>query len=391
MRGRCGKSGNNGLSRVSWRDMVALRIFGSCTCDSGVGRTTALAPQGRPYLWPARAGAFFRPTPRSNSPTRSRCILAALTLAAVFAGAAPGRAETAYVSDEVKNVLHVIDGAALKEVAAIPVGRRPRGLVLSRDGNRLYVAEGDDDRIDVVDLASRRVVDHIPSGRDPERFAVSPDGRRFYVANEDGNTLSIIDIGSKRILAQVRVGPEPEGVAVSPDGKLVVCTSEGASLVHFIDVAAAKLMTSFLVGTRPRDALFTEGGRRLWVSSERRATITVFDPSARKQVATIDFEKADPPPNVQAVQMVMTHDGSRVYVGLGRGNHVAEVDARTYKVLRYFPAGFRDWNLALSPDERRVYTANGLSGDVSVIDLRSGKTAATIKVGGQPWGVVVSR
>jgi PQQ-dependent catabolism-associated beta-propeller protein len=262
-------------------------------------------------------------------------------------------------------------------------------MVLSHDGKRLYVAAGNDGRIDVVDLATRRVVDHLPAGPDPERFALSPDGRWLYVANENDNRVSFVDIAARRITHQVAVGAEPEGMAASPDGRWVVCTSEGASLVHFVDASTAKLVDSQLVGTRPRDAQFTADGSQLWVSSETRATVAVFAMPSRRLLHTIDFDADDNAPDtVQAVGIVLRPQ--RVFVALGRGNAVAEVDPRTFAVRRYVPVGQRDWSVAVSPDGRHLYTANGLSGDVSVIDAVANRPLATVKVGGKPWGVVVA-
>ncbi|HWF00572.1 MAG TPA: PQQ-dependent catabolism-associated beta-propeller protein [Caulobacteraceae bacterium] len=315
--------------------------------------------------------------------------------AALFALLAPtmlvgqAAAETIFVSDEQANVLHVIDGASLAVTGAIPVGGRPRGLALSPDGRRLYIAEGLDGRIDVLDLATRRVVDHLPSGPDPERITVSADGTRIYVANEDDAAVSFVDVAAHRIVGTVAVGAEPEGIAVSPDGGLVVATSESASLAHFIDARSGRLLDSLIVGTRPRDAHFTPDGRQVWVSSEQRGTVSIFDPLTRGRLHTIDLETAKGAPDiVQAVQIVMTRDGSRAFVAMGRGDAVAEIDAHTFEVVRFDRAGERDWNLALSPDERRIYTANGISGDASVIDLASGATIATIKLGGRPWGAI---
>jgi YVTN family beta-propeller protein len=170
----------------------------------------------------------------------------------------------------------------------------------------------------------------------------------------------------------------------------VICTSESASLVHFIRAADGRLVQSVLVGTRPRDARFSPDGRRLWVSSEARATVAVFDTATRRMIRTVDFEDDPISPDVQAVGLAMTRKGDRLYVGLGRGDHVAEIDTASGRILRYFRVGHRTWGVALSPDERRLYAANGLSGDVSVIDLKSGRTVATVKVGGRPWGAVTA-
>ena len=315
--------------------------------------------------------------------TRHR--IALLVLACALPAA---RAETAYVSDEAANAIHMIVAPRWVEAATIAVGKRPRGMQLSHDGRQLYVALGNDDRIDVVDLATRKVVDHLPSGPDPERFVVSPDGRWLYVANENDNTVSFVDIARRKIVHEVPVGAEPEGMAVSPDGHWVICTSESASLVHFIDAGSAKVIDSILVGTRPRDAVFSADGRQLWVSSEARATVAIFSMPGRTLLHTIDFDDDDKAPDtVQAVGLVLRPQ--RAFVALGRGNAVAEVDPRTYAIRHYFPVGSRTWGIGLSQDGTRLFAANGLSGDVSVVDVTAARTLATIKVGGKPWGVMV--
>ena len=53
----------------------------------------------------------------------------------------PAQAFTAYVSNEKGNTVSVVDlRDQMKEVATIPVGERPRGITISKDGSRLYVS-----------------------------------------------------------------------------------------------------------------------------------------------------------------------------------------------------------------------------------------------------------
>jgi len=47
---------------------------------------------------------------------------------------------------------------------------------------RLYVSAEDGNQIVVVDPAVAAVVDHIPVGKRPRGLKVSPDGQRLYVA-----------------------------------------------------------------------------------------------------------------------------------------------------------------------------------------------------------------
>ena len=59
-----------------------------------------------------------------------------------------GRAETIFVSNEKGNSITVLDAATLTVQKTIPVGQRPRGIVLSKDNNTLYICAIDDDEID---------------------------------------------------------------------------------------------------------------------------------------------------------------------------------------------------------------------------------------------------
>jgi YVTN family beta-propeller protein len=78
------------------------------------------------------------------------------------------------------------------------------------------------------------------------------------------------------------------------------------------------------------------------------------------------------------------------FVALGPANHVAVVDTKTYKVIKYLLVGQRVWHMAFTPDEKYLLTTNGLSNDVSVIDVAALKVVNTIQVGELPWGVAIS-
>src|SRR5687768_7752841 len=53
---------------------------------------------------------------------------------------APPAAGRLFVTNETSGDITVIDVAAAKTIATIPVGKRPRGIRLSPDGTTLYVA-----------------------------------------------------------------------------------------------------------------------------------------------------------------------------------------------------------------------------------------------------------
>lgn len=284
-------------------------------------------------------------------------------------------------------MVHIVDGATGRIEGRLATGRRPRGLGLSPDCRTLYVAASGDNRIEAWDLASRRRIRLLESGPDPERFAVSPDGRRLYIANEDHSAVSFLNLATGRIEREVQVGPEPEGMGVSADGQLVVATAEASSTVHFIDAASGATRATAIVGTRPRDVLFLRG--QIWISSEQRGTISVFNAATLRLIRTIDLVPAFPDvQQVQSVEMDATRDGRRIFVAMGRGDRVAEIDPSTLQVVRSFPAGHRTWGIGLSPDDRRLYAASGLSGSLTIIDLEGNRVLTTVQLGGKPWSAV---
>ncbi|HUM05134.1 MAG TPA: beta-propeller fold lactonase family protein [Terriglobales bacterium] len=67
--------------------------------------------------------------------------------------------------------------------ARIPVGRNPRGLVLSGDGKTLYVANHLDDTISIIDTATKKVASTVDLGGPKTINALRRGERLFYTAD----------------------------------------------------------------------------------------------------------------------------------------------------------------------------------------------------------------
>ena len=318
-------------------------------------------------------------------PLLCRSVLCAgLLLAAGHAMAA-----TAWVSNEKDNSLSLIDLQTLEVTQTLPVGQRPRGLLLSHDNKLLYICASDSDRVQVMEVATRKIIKELPSGKDPEQFALHPNNRWLYVSNEDDALVTVIDTETAKVLGQINVGVEPEGMAVSPDGKWAVNTSETTNMLHWIDTSTQTLADSTLVDQRPRFVEFNQDGSRLWASAEIGGTVTILDVATRQVLKTLNFKiKGVHPDKVQPVGIKLSADGKYAFVALGPANHVAVIDAKTYEILDYLLVGRRVWQLAFTPDQSQLLATNGVSGDVSVIDVNSLKVLKSVKVGRYPLSLI---
>jgi YVTN family beta-propeller protein len=336
--------------------------------------------------------------------TTSRLLLIcafALPLCAQAAG-------RAYVSNEDGHSVTIIDTEKMEAIGSIAVGKRPRGLKLSADGKRLYVAvsglakcppsvpdeecaklERDlkADGVAVVDTATSKVLSVLQAGSDPEQFDLTTDGKLLIVANEDTASATVIELPSGTIRQKIPVGREPEGVRVSPDGKWFVITNESDHSISLIDAKTLQVKRSIKVGQRPRDIAFAPDHHTAYVTGEFDASVYKISTAGDAPVEKLIQLRKEARP----MAVLLDAKQNRLYVSTGRGGTVAVLALDKPGLISEVPVGPRPWGMALSADGSRIYTANGPSNDVSIVDTRTLQVIKKIPVGRSPWGIALSR
>ena len=156
------------------------------------------------------------------------------------------------------------------------------------------------------------------------------------------------------------------------------------------DTKTKKIIHNTLVDQRPRHIEFSKTGDRVWASSEIGGTVMIVDSTTKEPIGKVTFKIPGVFKDlIQPVGIKLTSDGKYAFIALGPANHVAVVDAKTFKVIKYLLVGERVWQLDFAQNESKLYTTNGVSGDVSIIDVNELKVEKTIKVGRYPWGLAV--
>jgi YVTN family beta-propeller protein len=296
------------------------------------------------------------PTSRGNGaggsavvlPMRLFTLLVSAVLLSILVPAPPQAhaAGRAYVSNEDGETVTVLDTGKDQVVATIPVGKRPRGLKLNREGSLLYVAvsgvpkcppsvpdeecaklkrDVQADGVATIDTATLKLIRVLKSGSDPEQFDLSRDGKRLYISNEDSAQASVLDTTGGTVIATVPIGHEPEGVRVAPNGKWVVVTSETDSTVSIVDTASLKVLKTVSVGLRPRDLAFTPDSKIAYVSGEGDASLSrVPIPAGAPVTRVLQLRK-------EARPMGVVYDAARkrVYMSTGRGGTVAVIEQQS--------------------------------------------------------------
>jgi len=236
---------------------------------------------------------------------------------------------TIYTADFIMNSVSVIDPAAGKVVANIPMPHKgPRKVVLN--AGSLYVSS-DAGYIDVIDPGARSVVASIPVGRGPNAMAIDTDRSVLHVINYSDNTVSTVDLKSNTTTATVDVGyrsadrddplmdivvdPRTHLVYVShggvknhsysvsaldPDTGIVSVIPMPAAQSHLaldpisntlftgnytdnsvsaVDLSTRTVVTTLGVGNNPANIVFDSKGRRLYVANMYDNSISVIEPA----------------------------------------------------------------------------------------------------------------
>jgi YVTN family beta-propeller protein len=196
------------------------------------------------------------------------------------------------------------------------VGEKPRGIIASADGLRLFVTE-QPGGLRIIDARTGELVQRLSLGASPEGLALAPDGRLLAVASETANQVVLVDADRGERLAAIQTeGANPEHAAFSPDGRWLYVSAEDAAQVDVIDVRERRQVAHIDVGRRPRGIGFSPDGSRAYVACELDDALHVIDTASQRavqRIATGAFSKAG-------------HSGGKQPVGSGHGTGCSMMD-----------------------------------------------------------------
>src|SRR6266478_2704547 len=232
-----------------------------------------------------------------------------------------------FVSNERSGDVSVIDGATDTVVATFKVGKRPRGIHATPDGQRVFVtlsgsprmapgvdenrapADKSADGLGVIDPVAHKLIDRWHVGSDLEQFAISKDGRFAIIANEDDASGLIVDLGSGQSRGKIKVSEEPEGVGVNSQNGDVYVTCEEKGEVFAIDPDQQRVVAKIDTGGRPRSVAFPPNGSRVYAACENGGYIAVIDAKSHKL-----FSKIQLPTGSLPMGTAISGDGKELYV-----------------------------------------------------------------------------
>lgn len=135
------------------------------------------------------------------------------------------------------------------------------GLALTPDGQRLLVANYENDSISVVDLGQGKVVQELdlrpgkldpknagrPGGEFPYAIAAAANGAAYVSSVRDREVVVLSTTGSLRVTARIRVQGNPNRMILSADGSRLFVSADNSDCVFEIDTRSNKIIASIRV------------------------------------------------------------------------------------------------------------------------------------------------
>jgi YVTN family beta-propeller protein len=107
--------------------------------------------------------------------------------------------------------IHRIDMTDFSKIL-IPIGPNPRAVVISPDGNRLYVTMNASGKVQAWDLLLGKTIKSVKTGEAARSLDISSDGSALFVVNFNSDTVSKVRTSDMKVLQTIKVCNEPIGV-----------------------------------------------------------------------------------------------------------------------------------------------------------------------------------
>ncbi|WP_165960242.1 hypothetical protein [Actinocrispum wychmicini] len=271
----------------------------------------------------------------------------------------------------------------------LPAGSNARYLVAGPTGNRIYalVSGG----VVLIDTVTDSVSAYVPFPAQPLPFpnwmpgevtdlAVSPDGATLYFTQYGPSTFRqsrpgrvlVFSAATQTFTGVVGLDSAPgntfavQRVAVSPNGNDVYVVTGGPPVHLDARTNPPSIRGAVTIpgpfGSDSNALVVSRDGTRLYVGAFQDGNVYVVDTATDRTTATITVQ----PGYDSLVQVIVGHSAGRLYVAEFYNNgapRVAVVDTNTNLVSGWItPTGVVDiWSIALSPDDRTLYALDEVS------------------------------
>ena len=320
--------------------------------------------------------------------------MAGAVMASGLGAATSGTGPMLLVANQGDHTLSLVDPAAGKQIAVVPVGGvTGHEVAVSPDGKLAYVPiygdsgvgkQGTDGTsMSAIDLASRKVVGSVDFGHGvrPHMPLYEPVSGKLYVTTELDRAVTVLDPKTLKIEGKIPTGADQSHMlVVSHDGKRGYTANVGPGSVSVLDMVGRKTIAVIPVSGKTQRISISRDDRLVFTADQTQPRMAVIDTTNNSVKSWITL------PAVGYGSSV-TLDGRWLLVQMDTLKQVAVIDLKTMKVARTVDVGGGTGEILMNPDGKVAYVSCPADGTVAEIDLTNWKVLKLIKAGQKADGM----
>ncbi|WP_423205597.1 YncE family protein [Pseudomonas kribbensis] len=193
---------------------------------------------------------------------------------------------------------------------------------------------------------------------------------------------AVLTIKALGLLDTIPEGGDPhQGLALSPDdSRLYVATPNGVSV---IDTASNSVIDRIPLSDVAAQLVVTGDGSLIFVAGHAGGTVSVLSSATHEIINTLPIGRS-------LIGLALNPAGPSVYVTDQTKNNLYEIDIATLEVIKTIPVSRAPMGIGFSPDGRQAVTTCAWETGADIIDVQVGKVTKKILFGSFPYGVDVS-
>ena len=161
--------------------------------------------------------------------------------------------------------LTVISIDTQKVIKSIKIGRYPRGVSVSKDSKKAYIAEMGGNRIHVINLEDFSV-SYIPIGSNPRAIVLSPDNSMLYVTMNLSGRVASWDLLANKPGKTVKTGNAARSLAISSDGTALFVVNFNSDTISKVRTSDMKLLQTLSACNEPIGITYDTPTGNTWVA-----------------------------------------------------------------------------------------------------------------------------
>lgn len=255
-------------------------------------------------------------------------------------------------------------------------GQGAAGIAISSDERYAYVTALQKDALSVIDLTNNQILRTIKLGRAPRDVRLSANGDIGYVINAADDSVSFVDLVKGVAIGDALRMPgygtgfysssNPLLLLLSNDNnRLYVKTNETSNIVVF-DTEQRKEINSIELPGHLMTAVEPQQGQPLWLSSNN--AIVRVDPNSLETQQKVHRGYSICKREMYPVASTMNANGSLFAFASSDKKQVYVVKVATGRTIGIYPTGQNPRRLAFSRDGKYIYVLNADDQSISILD-----------------------